>query len=145
MFKSAIILYVTCYSLYILFSRQPDFFDGEQTTGTIHFVKDSNSAALVPTVQFSDGRNPHSANAAYIFRSYVEAQKVPVIYEASQPEKAVVFSWWGYWITWTESLFSLLILVVFYFAAVSITSNPDAETVKAREAYVPQKRRKYED
>lgn len=145
MFKSAIILYVTCYSLYILFSRQPDFFDGEQTIGTIHFVKDSSSAALVPTVQFSDGRNPHSANAAYIFRSYVEAQKVPVIYEASQPEKAAVFSWWGYWITWTESLFSLLILVVFYFAAVSITSNPDAETVKARESYVPQKRRKYED
>ena len=48
MYKIAIILYITCFSIYILFSRQPDYFDGELTKATMHFIYEKSTGKPEP-------------------------------------------------------------------------------------------------
>src|SRR5205085_12206206 len=99
MYKLAIILYLVCFSVYILFSRQPDYLDGEFTKATIHFLKDSSTKGLLPYAVYSLNKKEYSVDASYFLRNLKEGEKVDLIYEASQPNKGAVYSWWGYWIT----------------------------------------------
>jgi hypothetical protein len=39
--KAIIPFYIICITLYIFFSRHPDYQDGEFTSGIIHYIKDS--------------------------------------------------------------------------------------------------------
>jgi len=105
--KIVIGLYITCFGLYVLFSRQPDYFDGEKTKATIHFTKDSATGKLYPAAVYKINQVRYSFNAAYLFKTYQEGEDISVIYEASQPEKAAVYSLWGYWFKWSEILFRL--------------------------------------
>jgi hypothetical protein len=114
--------------VYVLFSRRPDYFDGEITNATIHFAKDS-LGKLQPNAVYSFDEKTYSINAAYFLKHYNEGENVRVIYEASQPEKGAVYSVWGYWLRWGELLFSILLLVIMYYAAVAITSNPTPESL----------------
>jgi hypothetical protein len=82
MYKIAIILYLTCFSLYILFSRQPDYFDGELTKATIHFIKDSATNKILPYAFYRTDKKDYSVNADYIFRKFTEGEKIDFIYEA---------------------------------------------------------------
>jgi len=145
LYKAALILYITCLALYILFSRQPDYFDGEMNVATIHFIKDSTSGNMQAFAVYSTGKKEYSVHADYLFRSFKEGGRVQVIYETSQPEKGAVYSWWGYWITWGEMLFSIVLLVLFYQAAIAITKNPSPEALIQQLEYKPRKKRKYED
>jgi hypothetical protein len=145
LYKAALILYFTCFGLYILFSRQPDFFDGQRDVATIHFTKDSSSGKLEAFAFYRTDKKDYSINAGYLFRSFTEGEKVPVIYETSQPEKGAVYSWWGYWVNWGEALFSIVLLVLFYQIAIAITKNPSADAQMQQLEYKPRKKRKYED
>lgn len=145
MFKTAFILYLTCYSLYILFSRQPDYFDGVKDIATIHFNIDSATTKLQPFAIYRSDKKTYSVNVGYLFRTYKEGEQVTVIYETSQPEKGAVYSWWGYWITWGETLFSIVLAVLFYQIAIAITKNPSPESLMEQLEYKPQKKRKYKD
>jgi hypothetical protein len=135
---------VVCFPIYVLFSRRPDYFDGELTRGTIHFTNDSTNQ-VQPFAVYSVNEEEYSVNAAYIFKHYNEGEVVRMIYEASQPEKGAVYSIWGYWLRWGELLFSILLLVVMYRAAVAITSNPTPESLIEQLENEPRKKRKYED
>ncbi|MBC7720481.1 MAG: hypothetical protein H7068_00560, partial [Pedobacter sp.] len=55
MYKFISILYFVIFSLYVLFSRQPDYFDGELAPATIHFVKNRASQKLEAIANFSVG------------------------------------------------------------------------------------------
>ncbi len=145
MYKAVLILYLACFGLYILFSRQPDFFDGQQDLATIHLVKDSSANKVQAFAFYRTGKKDYSINAGYLFRTFTEGEKVPIIYETSQPEKGAIYSWWGYWVTWGETLFSIVLIVLFYQIAVAITSNPSPEAVIEQLSYKPRKKRKYED
>ena len=145
MIRIAIILYLTCFSLYILFSRNPDFIDGEITKATIHFIKDSTTNKPEPYAFYKSDRKNYSVKASYIFRHFEEGEKVDVIFETAQPSKGTVYSWWGYWITPGEVLFSIGLLVVMFYIAVSVTSNPTPETLMEQLNYKPEKKRKYKD
>ena len=145
MYKIAIILYLTCFSVYILFSRQPDYFDGELTKATIHFIKDKSTGKQEPYAFYTLNKNEYSVDASYIFRSFEEGEKADFIYEAAQPNKAAVYSWWGYWFTPGELLFSIGLLLVMLYIAVSITKNPTPEAVMEQLNYKPVKKRKYND
>ena len=112
---------------------------------TIHFIKDSSTGKIQPFASFLYDKKIYSVNASYLFRNFTEGQRVPLIYETSQPNKAAVYSWWGYWITWGETLFSTILLVLFYQVAVAITKNPSPESLIEQLEYKPQKRRKYKD
>ena len=100
---------------------------------------------LVPYATFSDGKTSYSVNAAYILRKLQSGQRVDIIYERSQPEKAAVYSWWGYWFTWGEIIFSVVLLIAFYKISTAVTKNPSPEALIEQMEYKPQKRRKYED
>lgn len=144
MYKIAIILYVVCFSVYILFSRQPDYFDGEHTIATIQMLKDSTTGRLEPYAFYSINKKQYSIDASYLFRHLKEGEKVDLIYETSQPGKGAVYNWWGYWLTAGEILFSIGLLIVMFYIAVSITSNPTPEAVMEQLNYQPLKKRKYD-
>ena len=145
MYKLIITLYITCFGLYVLFSRQPDYFDGEKTKGTIHFIKDSITSKPHPVAIYTLNKIGYSINAAYLFRTYKEGEHVNIIYEGSLPEKAAVYSWWGYWFKWNEILFSLILLIVMFQIAVAITKNPTPESLIEQLESKSSRKRKYKD
>ena len=128
MLKAIIPFYIICFGLYIFFSRQPDYQDGEFTTGIIHYIKDSQHRSVAKAFFSIDNKND-TINAAYPLKDLKEGQQVKIIYETNNPAKAAVYSWWGYWFKWDELLASILIPVVFLYAAKAITANPSAEAL----------------
>jgi hypothetical protein len=106
----------------VLFTRQPDYFDSEQTKGSIVY-HDGKLAA-----QFSDGKASRFAEVPYPFMHSV-GEKVTVIYEASDPSKAKQYGVVGYWISFGELIASLFIVAVLYWIATSITKNPTSEAL----------------
>ena len=145
MYKSITILYLVVFSTYIFFTRQPDYFDGEISTATIHWAKDSISKQPIPKAFFSIGKNYYSVDARYVLRDLYEGKRLFVIYEESQPEKAAVYSWWGYWITAGELFCSMVLFIALFQVAVALTKNPTAESLIEQLDYNPEKKRKYDD
>lgn len=144
MLKAIIPFYIICLFLYIFFSRRPDYQDGEFTTGTIHYIKDSTQE-LVPSAIFSLNKAQHTVNAAYPLRRLKEGQSVNIIYETNNTSQAAVYSCWGYWLQWDELLASILIPFVFLYVAKAITAGPDPEALlDEMEMRNPPKRRKYD-
>jgi hypothetical protein len=145
LYKIVIILYLICFGLYVLFSRQPDFFDSEFANATIHFVKDSSSGQTVPKAIFSIASQQFLVDASYLFRKNKEGETVRVIYEASDPQSATVYMVWGYWIRWGEVIVSVVLLIVLFQIAVAITSNPTPEGLMSEMEGTPPKKRRYEE
>src|SRR5258706_13661044 len=143
MYKIILPFYILCFGLYVFFTRQPDYTDGEFINGTIHFIKDS-AQSLLAKANFSVDKTPYTINGAYPLRKLNEGQKISVIYEASDPQQAAVYRWWGYWIKWDELIASVLIPCILFYAAIAITSNPTPEAlIEELEMGKPVKRRKY--
>ena len=68
-----------------------------------------------------------------------------IIYEMSDPSKAAVYNWWGYWFQWDELLASILIPLILLYAAIAITAHPTPEAlVEEMEMRNPPKRRKHD-
>jgi len=128
MFKSILPFYIICFALYIFFSRQPDYLDGEFATGIIHYIKDSTQKPAAK-VFFTIDKTTYNANASYPLRQLKEKESVPVIYDTSNPANAALYKLWGYWLRWNELLASIIIPFVLYYAANAITSNPTPETL----------------
>ena len=129
LYKAIIPFYIVCFALYIFFTRQPDYLDGEFTTGTVHFAADTASKHDVAKASFGVDTAYYLINATYPLRDLTEGEKVDIIYEAANPQQAAVYRWWGYWIKWDELVASILIPVIFLFAANAITRNPTPESL----------------
>ncbi len=142
MLKAIIPVYIICFALYVLFTRHPDFQDGEITTAKIHFVKDSSGPATVAKAFFNYDNVEYAANTNYPFRNFKEGETVRVIFETSNPSKGAVYSWWGYWIRWDELLASILIPVIFLNAAKAITASPSPKAIKEQEEMRERRKRK---
>ena len=146
MTKLVIILYLSCFAIYILFSRQPDFFDSDTTKATIHFLQDSLSKKQEPFAQFAVNRMLYQIPAGYNFRNLHEGETVNIIYENEKPSHAAVYTFWGYWITAGELFFSIGLIIVMYYIATAITANPSPEAVIEQLEEKPYtKRKKYND
>lgn len=145
MYKTITILYLVVFVTYIFFTRQPDYLDGEITSASIHLVKDSTGKHSTPKAFFSVGKDYFAVDANYYLRNVSEGKQVEVIYENAHPEKAVVYSWWGYWITVEELIGSFILLIVLFQVAVAVTKNPTAESLQEQLNYNPEKKRKYND
>ena len=144
MLRAIILFYIICLSLYIFFTRLPDYQDGELTTGIIHYIKDSTGKRVAKAV-FSAAKMQDTIAADYSFRYLKEGQTVKIIYETSDPSKAAVYSWWGYWLQWDEILASLLIPLLLFYAAKAITAGPTPEAVvEELEMHKPSERKKYD-
>jgi hypothetical protein len=126
--KAIIPFYIICLVSYIFFTRQPDYQDGEFTTGVIHYVTNSNNKVL-PKAIFSIADTKDTIDAYYPLRQLKEGDRVKIIYDTTNPSKAAVYSWWGYWIKWDELLASILIPFILLYAAKAITASPAPEAV----------------
>jgi hypothetical protein len=142
--KVVIILYLVVFSLYVLFSRQPDFFDGEHTTATIHFTKANNEN--IAKANFSVNKINYDVDVNYPFRNFTEAEKVDLLYDNQNPQNASLYSIWGYWLRWQELIFSLVLLIGLFQVAVQITNNPTPEAlIQELEGRKRVKKKKYDD
>ena len=145
MYKSITILYLICFVLYILCSRQPDYFDGEIASATIYWMKDSVSARTIPKAVFNDGKKEHTIDARYFLRDLQNGDKVEVIYESEQVEKARVYKFWGYWITLSELVATILIYVALFKIAVAVNKNPTPEALIEQLESKNEPKRKYKE
>lgn len=146
MLRNVVILFLVIYPLYVLFTREPDYFDGEMYRATIHFIYDSAKQSKVPFAIYTIEHQTYSVPVSYLFRHFNEGEKVPIIYEETSPGKASLYSVWGYWIRWKELLSFLAIFFFFYFISVTITSNPTPETLleELENNQPKQRKRKYD-
>jgi hypothetical protein len=127
----------------VLYTRKPDFFDGETSPATIHLLPDSVSSRTIPKAVFGYGQKNYAIDARYLFREYSEGERVTVIYEKDDPAKAAVYSFWGYWIRWDELLGSIAALAILFQVAVAITRNPTPEAVIEQMEFKEEKKKKY--
>ena len=72
MFKTILPFYIICFALYIFFTRQPDYLDGEFTAGVIHYIKDSTQKSAAK-VFFTIDKTTYTANATYPLRNLKES------------------------------------------------------------------------
>ncbi len=130
---------------YILFTRQPDFFDGVKAPATIQMLYDSAAKQTIPAAVYQAGGRWHHTDARYFLRPITLGQKVTVIYETATPETAAVYTFWGYWIGWGELLFTVVGYIVLLQIAYAVTTNPNANSLQDQLSYAPEKKRKYND
>ncbi len=122
MLRISIVLYFIILLLYIFFSRQPDYFDSELTTATIHLTENGIAKAYFTV-------NNHLISIDATAKHYKNGDKVIVIYENATPQKGKIYSWWNYWINIKELILSSLLFFVTFFAAKSITKNTSTESI----------------
>ena len=140
-----IILYVVCFGCYVLYTRHPDFFDGERAPGMIHWMHDSTEKRTIPKAIFRYNLTTYAVDARYLGREWKEGDKVEVIYEKEDASKGAVYALWGYWIRWQELIGSVISLVLLFQVAVSITRNPTPEAVMDQIEVKEEKKRRYKD
>lgn len=145
MYKSIFTLYLVCFGCYLLFTRQPDYFDGVKVPAVIKQVPVVSGKGMELLAVFNTGTKEFSVDPHYVFRNIKEGQKHTVIYETGAPEKGAVYAFWGYWITWGELLMSAVLCFFLFQVAVSVTSNPSSESIAEQEGYKEEKKKKYLD
>jgi hypothetical protein len=145
LYKTVIILYLVCFGSYLFLTRQPDYLDGEKAPAIIHWTYDSSTIQFIPKAHFNTGLKNYDVDARYIFRKWKEGEKTEVIYETANPEKAAVYAFWGYWISWGELAASILLLLALFQIAVSVTKNPTPEAVMDQLEIKEEKKRKYKE
>jgi hypothetical protein len=120
--KAVVILFVVCYGLFVLFTRQPDFFDAEFTVGK---VKIENS---IPYIFFTEyGKEYKIKNDHYYWMSLKQNEEVKIIYSVANPNEAAYYTLFSYWFLWHEILISLIVFIILFLGAVSINKNPEVE------------------
>ena len=140
MLKVLLSLYFTCYCCYIFYTREPDYFDGETTTAIINIDSKTKEAIAI----YSIANQSYKVKANYPLRQLINQQQIELIYLPQHPEKAAVYSLWGYWFTWGEILMSSVLLFAMYQLAVSITQNPTAASLANQLKIDDVPKRKYE-
>jgi len=136
MIKSAIILFLTCFILYLPFSRVPDYFDSETAPGII--IKEGTGSGTKIMAVYSEYGKEYKLELDSVIYAAKIGEKLEVIYELSDPQKAVVYKFWGYWLipielAWSFGGFSALLAIAY---ATTHKPHPSAiaEQLKGEEA-----------
>jgi hypothetical protein len=138
LYKSAAILYFICFVCYILFSRNPDYFESEFTKGVI--VQTSNRTKQV---QYSVGNyNYKRSIESWGASQFKQGQHVSVIYNPSIPTEGSLYSFFSYWLKLKELLITACLFIILLFAAVFITGKEETYYYSDEEK---RKKRKYDD
>jgi hypothetical protein len=144
LFKSAIILYLVGLFCYILFTRVPDYFEGDFIEGVVtkaSFSSKGREPELL--VDYNVGSETfHYKTNMWFLTTYKTGEKVPIIYDPNNPSEACIYSFIGYWIKWPEVFISAFFFVAFFIAAVFITGKNDSEPFTPNDGI---KKRKYKD
>lgn len=145
MYKGVFILYLVCFGCYLLFTRQPDYFDGVQVPAIVRKTVNMTDGKPVLKAVFNTGTKEFAIDPHYIFRNIEEGQKLTVIYETGLPEKGAVYTFWGYWISWGELVMSVVLCFALFQIAVSVTNNPSPESLIEQMEFKEEKKKKYLD
>ena len=142
MIKSAIILFLTCFLLYLPFSRVPDYFDSETAPGII--IKEGAGSGTKIMAVYSEYGKEYKLELDSANYTTKIGQKLEVIYELSDPQKAVVNKFWGYWLipielAWSFGVFAVLLGIAY---ATTYRPHPSAIAEQLKEDDAPKK--KYE-
>ena len=111
-----------------MFSRVPDYFDGDFTNGTvtkaIFSVKDKRPVVVVA---YSVGTEKFTyTTSKWFLTSHRHGQAVTMIYNPSNPAIACIYTFIGYWINWDELLFTAIVFIILFIAAITITGKTNA-------------------
>lgn len=142
MIKSAIILFLSCFLLYLPFSRVPDYFDSETAPGII--IKEGTGVGTKIMAVYSEYGKEYKLELDSSNYAAKIGQKLEVIYELSDPQKAVVNKFWGYWLipielVWTFGGFAALLAIAY---ATTHKPHPSAIAEQLKSEDAPKK--KYE-
>ncbi len=138
MIKSAIILFFTCFFIYLPFSREPDYFDSETTPAMIVSKGDK-----VVAVYYEFGKPYILLLDKRIYGSKI-GQRVEVRYELSHPEKAVINQAWGYWFIGKEIAWCFGIFAALLGAAYATTNQPHPDALAEQMNYKQENKTKYQ-
>ena len=138
MVKSSIILFFTCFFIYLPFSREPDYFDSETTPAII--VSKGESVVAV----YNEFGKPYDLILDKQLYGASIGQKVIVRYELSHPEKAVINKAWGYWFIGKEIAWSFGIFAVLLGAAYATTNQPHPDALAEQLNYKQENKTKYQ-
>ncbi|MEK0423740.1 MAG: hypothetical protein RLZ95_1650 [Bacteroidota bacterium] len=138
MIKSSVILFLTCFFLYLPFSREPDYFDSE-TAPAIIISKGNEVVALY--TEFGKSYALQLDKQAYGTRI---GQKVEVIYALSHPEKAAIYKAWGYWFIGKEMAWAFGIFLVLLGIAYATTNEPHPDALAEQLNYKEETKTKYQ-
>ena len=128
MYKIAAIVYIVCFFLYVLFSRVPDYFDGDITNGIVSkafFSAKDKHPVLIVNYSVGNEKFKYTTNEWFL-TSYKPGQIITLIYNPSNPAIVSVYSIVGYWIKWDELLLTALVFIKLFIAAVIITGKNSA-------------------
>jgi hypothetical protein len=126
-----------------LFTRVPDYFDGEKYPATISLVKDS-LGNIIPFAKYNYEGKYYTIDARYFPYQYLNGEKLTVILEKEHPQKAAIYRFGGYWLSWGELIGSIIAAILLFQVAVSITKNPTPEALLEQLSYKEEKKTKYD-
>jgi hypothetical protein len=122
------------------FSREPDYFDSETAPGII--TKEVvNSKTKIVAVYSEYGKSYKLELDSADYASKI-GEKMEVIYALSDPQKAVVNKWWGYWLipielAWSFGGFSALLAIAY---ATTHKPHPSAIAEQLKSDDAPKKK-----
>ena len=137
MFKSATILFLSLFFVYLPFSRTPDYFDSEITPAIIEERGDRIVASFT-----EDGKVYLLKLPTKEFKSQI-GQRVAIRYELNQPEHAKINQAWGYWWVPSELAFALGLFSVLMGVAYATTNRPDPASLKEQLNFKKENNGKY--
>ena len=138
MIKSAIILFLVLFLVYLPFSRTPDYFDSE----TIPALIEKRGAIIVASFQEA-GKSYWIPIPTEKFKTKI-GQRTEIIYELNQPEHAKLNQVWNYWLVPSELAFALGIFIVLLGVAYATTNKPDPSSLAEQLAYQNEHKSKYD-
>ena len=147
LYKSIIPLYLICFGCYILFTRQPDYFDGEIVPAKIVKVYDPFYKGDALQAEYTDGLKTYYASVDGLFSKHQEGERLYVIYEKNgiaHPKNAQAYTFFGYWISLGELFWSIVLLVLSFQLAKAITMNPTPEALLEQLDYKEPSNPKYD-
>lgn len=142
MIKSAIILFLTCFLLYLPFSRVPDYFDSETAPGII--IKEGKGPGTKIMALYSEYGKDYKLELDSAEYASKIGEKLVIVYELSAPEKATIQRIWGYWLipielAWSFGVFAVLLGIAY---ATTYRPHPSAIAEQLKGEETPKK--KYE-
>lgn len=137
MYKTAAILYLVLLFCYILFSRVPDYFEGEFTPGIV-----TQKESFEKQIQYRVGKETFVVPIGGWGASQVAAgQRITVIYNPTIPTEGALYTFFSYWFTLNELLTSAIGFIVLFVVAILITGKGEWREVREDRG----RKRKYND
>ncbi len=141
MYQAAAILFIVCFSCYILFTRQPDYFEAEFTPGKV--VLPDTTDIEIKAVEYPVGQEMYTVPIEGWGASQVSnGEKVTVIYNPTIPSEGSLYTFFAYWIKLPELLAGATVFSLLFVSAIFITGKNQPDDLQET---TNERKRKYKD